>query len=88
MKKYFNKNGRKFSFAMFVLWFVIASITLHVFLLCFGKITPAIYEKLFIYCGGFITMLAGSYFYSNAKSKQYYNEDVNQLRKEMKEGNK
>jgi hypothetical protein len=76
-------GGRKFLFAMFVLFFVISSIVLNTILLVNGKITGQIYKDLYIFAGGFLTLLASSYFFANAKSKQFYNEDVNKLRTQI-----
>lgn len=81
-------GGRKFAFAVFVLLFVLASIVLNTILLVKKFITPVVYKDLFIFSGGFISLIASSYFYVNAKSKQYYNEYVDKLRKQINGGNK
>ena len=73
--KFLKTYGRKFSFAVFVLVFVIFSIMLNVTLLCTGKIDQDVYMKLYMFSGGFITLLATSYFYSNAKSKEFGNKN-------------
>ena len=67
------KHGRKFFFAIFVLIFVISSIALITVLLYIGKIGEITFKELYIFSGGFITLLAGSYFFVNTISKKYEN---------------
>jgi len=83
MKKFIDKYGRKFSFALYVMFFVYFGIFLNTALLCFQKIGEGTYEKLFLFCGGFITLLASTYFFANSNAKKYYNEDLEKTKKEL-----
>jgi len=85
MSKILKKYGRKFSFALVVLFFVLLTIALNYVLVWNGKIGEDVYMKLYMFAGGFITLLASSYFYANTQSKKFYNEDVYKLRETVVE---
>jgi hypothetical protein len=79
-----KKYGRKFTFAIAVFIFAILSIILNTFLLYKGKIGEHVYKDLYIMAGGFVTLLATSYFFANAKAKRY--ENGNEDKEENRNG--
>jgi hypothetical protein len=75
MNNLIKKYGRKFSFALFVMEFIVLSIVLFTVLLWNNLITGIIFKELYIVASGFITLLAGSYFFANTQSKKFENKN-------------